>query len=380
MFLIYFIVNYIYKKKENAVMAVPKCGVLSVNTEQIDLKTLGWTEQFAAAFQQNALPGCAPARVTRIYNRFYELHGEHRQWLAELAGKFKHGASGGEALPAVGDWVCVEPLPDPERGIIHSVLPRSSRFLRKTPGALSDVQVIAANIDILFILMGLDNDYNPRRLERYLVLARESGATPVVVLNKTDLVSGEILDLQREDVAIAAAPAPVIELSALLGNGCRQICELLPPGKTGALVGSSGTGKSTLINRLIGSEIQKTGELRDDFKGRHTTTARELFILPGGQLLIDTPGMRELQLWVNRDELLQGFPEIAEAATTCKFRDCRHINEPGCAVLAALEEGTIDSERYTHFLKLDRELAQLERRRTDYRRSGKQARKKHRRR
>lgn len=335
------------------------------------IQQLGWNRFFADQLSDTERRQWTVARVTRVFNRFYQLHGEHCALLAELSGSFKHRAGGGEALPAVGDWVVAEPLNSDGQAVIHRILNRQSRFLRKTPGTLSDVQVIAANIDILFIVMGADNDYNPRRLERYLILARESGAQPVVVLNKTDLVDEEILAMQREDLQETARPAPVVELSALLGTGCAQLLEILAAGQTGAMVGSSGTGKSTLLNRLLGEERQKTGGLRDDQKGRHTTIARELFCLPGGQLLIDTPGIRELQLWVTRKELLNGFPEIAEAASHCRFRDCAHQNEPGCGVLQAVEAGEIDPDRLEHFRKLDRELARTAERRIEYRRSGK---------
>ncbi len=334
----------------------------------------GFSPEFEARFREVAARfpdvSLVPLRIVRENRGQYvalplpEAGNENAGAVkAEVTGKFRHDAPGKSAFPAVGDWVAAERLSGGV-ALIHAVLPRSSRFARRAPGEGDEEQVVAANVDTLLVVCGLDGDFNIRRIERYLSLARDSGAVPVIVLNKTDLgdgVSGKI-----SAVEAAAGGAAVHALSARTGEGIAALDPYLEPDRTVALVGSSGAGKSTLVNRLLGLERQKTGEVRDDdSRGRHTTTHRELIALPGGALLIDTPGMRELQLWGGEESLAGGFPEIEELAASCRFRDCTHEKEPGCAVKSALESGGLDQNRYRSYLKLRRELAALERRRAD---------------
>jgi ribosome biogenesis GTPase len=259
----------------------------------------------------------------------------------------------------VGDWVALETRVAEGRATIHAVLPRRSAFVRKAAGAAREVQVLAANIDTAFLVMGLDSDFNPRRLERALVLAWESGATPVVLLNKADLCP----DLgERQRTAEWADPGvPVHALSARRGQGLEALERYLQPGRTVALLGSSGAGKSTIANRLLGEERLRTAEVRPhDQRGRHTTSHRELFALPGGALLIDTPGLRELQLWATEEGLADAFEDVDRLARSCRFRDCRHRGEPGCAVTAAVESGELSEERLRSHHKLAAELHHLE--------------------
>lgn len=279
---------------------------------------------------------------------------------AHLPGRLWHAASADD-LPAVGDWVTMTVTAnDPSATIIQSVLPRRTAFRRKTAGPVTEPQVIAANIDIAFIATALPNDVNLRRIERYLTLIWESGATPVVLITKSDLVSAP--DDFIRDVRAVAVGVDVVAVSTVSGAGIDAIRAMLSPGITAALLGSSGTGKSTLVNALAGETLQRVGEVRDDGAGRHTTTHRQLIDLPNGASLIDTPGLRELQLWSAAGGLEETFRDIAELAERCRFRDCTHASEPGCAVLAALERGVLDADRLHHWRELQRELAYLERR------------------
>jgi ribosome biogenesis GTPase len=271
---------------------------------------------------------------------------ESREREATVSGRLRH--SGGD-WPAVGDWVVLE-----GGSRIARVLPRLTAFSRKEPGAVTRAQVIATNIDVLFVVAGLDGDFNLRRLERYLLLARESGARPVVVLNKSDLRA------DTEEVArhAGALGAPVVTTSALDGYGLAALEAHIAPCQTAGLTGSSGVGKSTLLNRLLGSERQRVQEVREsDSRGRHTTVRRELFLAPSGWLIVDTPGLRELQLWAGAESVDLAFADIADLAQQCRFRDCRHQGEPGCAVVS----GGIDEGRLASYAKLQREAAHLER-------------------
>ncbi len=276
---------------------------------------------------------------------------------ALLTGRFRHEARARADLPAVGDWVMARTEPNGP-ATISALLPRASAFMRKVAGETTEEQVVAANVESVFLVCGLDNDFNARRIERALTAAWESGAQPVVILNKADLVA-DCDSIVAETVAVAPG-VPVVALSALAGQGLEALAPWLVPGHTVALIGSSGTGKSTLTNALLGEERLATGEVREtDSRGRHTTTHRELVQLPGGALLLDTPGMRELQLWGDDSGLDGAFPEMAALVERCRFSDCTHQSEPDCAVLAALAEGSLEAERLAAWRKLQRELRYL---------------------
>jgi ribosome biogenesis GTPase len=279
---------------------------------------------------------------------------------AVRSGRLTHRATSRRELPAVGDWVVVRKRPDESRGAIIAVLPRRSWFSRRMAGQVTDEQVVAANVDVVFIVMSLDFDFSLRRLERYLLLARESGASPVVLLTKPDVC--EDVPAHLAEVTALTGDVPVHVVSPRLGEGLDRVAGHLPAGKTGALLGSSGVGKSTIINRLVGRDVQKTRDIREaDSKGRHTTTHRQLVFLPNGGFLIDTPGMRELQLWDVGEAVRETFDEIEALAIDCRFTDCRHRDEPRCAVKAAVEDGRLLAARLESYLKLQDELDHLAR-------------------
>jgi ribosome biogenesis GTPase len=325
------------------------------------LDALGWNDQFAQAYAPWAeKSGHSPGRVLIGFNYIYRVFSESGEMDAVLTGRIKHQASSRGELPAVGDWVVVRRQPDEDRGAIVAVLPRHSRFSRRMAGQVTDEQIVAANVDVVFVVMGLDDDFSVRRLERYLLMARESGADPVVLLTKPDLCAD--VAARVTDVATAAGGIPVHVLSPKHNEGLEQVAQYLTPGRTGALLGSSGVGKSTIINRLVGSDVQRTQEVREaDSKGRHTTSHRELVRLPDRGLLIDTPGMRELQLWDAGEAVSETFDDIEALAPSCHFTDCGHRDEPRCAVKAAVDEGRLPAGRLESYLKLQGELAYLAR-------------------
>jgi ribosome biogenesis GTPase / thiamine phosphate phosphatase len=328
----------------------------------MDLRQLGWNEALARAFQPHAEQGHRPARVATEYtNELYRLYLEQGEVLGQLAGRLRHHAETRADLPAVGDWVAVTPLEGEDKAVIHAVLPRQSKFSRKVAGRVTEEQVVAANVTTILLVMGLDEDYSPRRLERYLTMAWESGAQPVVVLNKVDLC--EDLAAREAEIASIAVGAEVIPISALQGTGLERLAAHVVPGATVALLGSSGVGKSTVINRLVGQEVLKTAEVRaSDSTGKHTTTRRELILLPSGGLVMDTPGMRELQVWEAGAGVSGAFDDIERLAEWCRFSDCTHHEEPGCAVRAALDSGELEAARLESYFTIQRELQHLERR------------------
>ena len=325
------------------------------------LKDLGWSDQLTTDFEPHTAAGLVPARVAVQHRGEYVIYSELGELRATVAGRIEHEASGAGDLPAVGDWVAVAARPSEGTATIQAVLPRRTKFSRKVALTASQEQVLAANVDTVFLLTSLNEDLNLRRIERYLALAWESGAQPVIVLTKTDLADDPARHVL--DVEAIAFGVPVHTISSLTGDGLDLVRSYLLPGKTVALLGSSGVGKSTLVNTLAGEELLAVSEIREsDGEGRHTTTARQLVLLPEGGLVLDTPGMRELQLWESADGLGETFTDVEELAAQCRFSDCAHRTEPGCAVQAALEDGTLDYGRWASYKKLQRELAHLERR------------------
>jgi ribosome biogenesis GTPase len=319
------------------------------------IKDFGWSDALQAAFEPHAAAGLSPARVVAHHRGLWRLVTDAGDCAGRLSGRFAAEAGAGEH-PVVGDWLAISRV-DGANGdaLIHALMPRKSAFARRAAGGVG-VQIVAANVDIAFLVAALNNDLNPRRLERYLIAARDSGAAPVVVLTKADLSSD--LDAERQAVIDIAAGAPVVTLSALTGEGVEALQRWLLPGVTAALLGSSGAGKSTLLNALAGEELMSTRAVREgDDRGRHTTTHRELFRLSGGALLIDTPGMRELGLVADEAALDESFADITELIPLCRFSDCTHASEPGCAILAAQADGSLSAERWQSYLKLQRELA-----------------------
>ena len=321
------------------------------------LEDLGWNETFAAAFEPHAGQGLVPARVFRDLGVYTVSTGD-RELPAAASGRLWRGDESA-GRPAVGDWVAVRlPTLPEEPGLIRAILPRKSKFSRKAAGSRTEEQVVAANVDTVFLVTGLDGDYSLRRIERYLAVAWESGSDPVVVLNKADLAPN--LDAVLREVEAVALGVPIHAVSARAGEGIDALAAYLKPGKTVSLLGSSGVGKSTIINRLLGSDIQRVREVREsDQTGKHTTTHRELFLVPTGGLVLDTPGMRELQLWDADEGIEAAFADIQELAEECRFGDCTHNGEPGCAVEEAVEAGTLDPARLESWRKLQREQHQV---------------------
>jgi ribosome biogenesis GTPase / thiamine phosphate phosphatase len=333
------------------------------------LVDLGWDPGWATAFLPYDAEGLVPARVVAAHRDAWVVArpGDVPDTTATVSGRFRHEAFGAGDFPAVGDWVAVAASrADGSPTIVQAVLPRRTAFMRsageeRLAGSLAAEQVLAANVDVAFVVAGMDGDFNLRRIERYLAVAWSGGATPVIVLNKADVAA----DAEGLRVA-AAAVAPGVEvhaISALQGDGVEPLRDAhLARGRTAVVLGSSGVGKSTLVNALAGEERQRTAAVRDDdSRGRHTTTHRELVRLPGGALLIDTPGIRSLGVAGAADGIDTAFADIADLALSCRFSDCRHAGEPGCAIAAALSDGSLSADRLASHRKLEREAAYVAR-------------------
>jgi len=324
---------------------------------ELTLEELGFNSAFAQHFNSIDNIDLSPCRVSLEQRGLYCVVTEFGEMAAVCTGKMLYEAE----KPVIGDWVMAQILDEqPPKAIITSMLPRKSMFSRKEAGSRMKEQPVAANIDTVLIVMGLDHNFRAARIERYLTLAWESGADPVVVLTKCDLC--EDVELKISEVMASAPGVPVHAVSVLQGIGLEYLDGYIYTGQTVALLGSSGVGKSTIVNYLLGNEVMRVQEVRDDdSRGRHTTTHRQLFVLQSGGMVIDTPGMRELQLWDANDGLAEAFSDIESLAKECKFRDCKHNDEPGCAVRRALIDGTLDARRFENYRKMLGELRYFER-------------------
>ena len=323
------------------------------------LKTLGWNSFFENQFEEYKKSGFVPGRIAVENKNNFSVLTESGEITGEVSGKLMFTAESNSKLPKTGDWVVLSVFDSGNIGIIHNVLERQTKVSRKKPGKTTDEQVIITNVDFIFIVQSLDNNYNINRLERYLATVYQSGAEPIVILSKSDLCND--VDSKIADIKKNHSNVKIIAVSSFENVGIGEITNLLEHGKTYAFLGSSGVGKSTIINKLIGEEIQKTTEVRTvDNKGKHTTTKRELIILPDKGILIDTPGMRGLKLWSADEGMSNTFNEFEEFAGQCKYSDCTHTHETGCAVIEAVNNNVIEQSRYENYLKMRKELRYLE--------------------
>lgn len=344
----------------------------------MNLDKLGWNEYFSEHFEQYVEKGLKPARVISQQKNNYVLSGETGILNAKLAGKFRHTAVMSKDFPVVGDWVVIQPIEDGSQAIIHGVLPRKNGFARKQPisggrkiknghivGGMIEEQIVAANVDTAFIVSGLDGNFNLQRIERYITLAYNSDCNPVILLNKADLCN-DTAGFTAKVQAIALG-IPVYPISVLNNMGMDVFAEYMLPGKTIVFLGSSGVGKSTITNHLLGEEKQRVNIVSTaNGKGMHTTTGKELFLHGSGCMVIDTPGLRELQLWGDEDALEQSFQDIITIAASCKFSDCSHGEEPGCAVQKAIQDDVITQERFESYKKQAYELQSLSKERRQF--------------
>jgi ribosome biogenesis GTPase len=323
------------------------------------LEKLGWNSSLQESF--DSLPGknLIPGRIAVEDKHHYIALTRRGDFTAQITGKVLHESKNPAALPKVGDWVALSIVENEGKAQIHHILPRRTKLSRKAPGREIEEQVLVTNIDLAFVVQALDQSFNPALIQRHLLMAFESGARPIVVLNKIDLCAD--LDAKVAEAEKCASNAPIVTVCGVTGKGIERLSAFIQPSETVVFIGSSGVGKSTLTNQLYGEEIQATADVREkDAKGRHMTTWRELIILPSGGLVIDTPGMREFHIWLAGEGMHEAFPDLEELAVKCHFRNCTHLIEKRCAVLEALASGQIPRERYDNFLKLHRELQFLE--------------------
>lgn len=325
----------------------------------MELTKLGWNAERDEQFAPHLAKGLVPARVAVEDKHFYRVWTANAELSAQVTGKFIHESRRDHSvLPKVGDWVAVKLLPNEEKATIHAILPRRTQITRKMTGRDTAEQILATNVETVFLVTAADASYNPARLERMLVMAHDSGARPVVILNKIDLCDD--LDTKLAEATRMAGHAQVLAACARTGRGVKKLAGLIKPGDTVVFIGTSGVGKSSLINRLYGEEIAPTLEVREsDAKGRHATSWREMIFLPQGGVVIDTPGMREFHIWAAGEGAKETFPEIEALAAGCHFRDCTHTKEKDCAVLAALAAGTLPRERHDSFVKIQIEISYL---------------------
>lgn len=320
------------------------------------LEDLGYDQWFEANKPGNAKAGCAIARITAVDKGRFVLRNEHAEVSAELTGKFRFSVTSPSDFPTVGDWVYAQFFNDNSSALIHAVFPRKSYLKRKTSGINIEEQLIASNLDIAFVIQSCDRNFNIRRLERYLVMVYDGHIEPIVVLSKTDLISPDKLQQMIESVKNVGISEKIIPVSNATSRGLDHLHELLVPGKTYCMLGSSGVGKTTLINNLMRCDLLATGDVRDfDGKGKHTTTRRQLVLLESGSMLIDTPGMRELAVMAAHDGIENSFADIEELSQSCRFKDCSHTAEIGCSVLQAVASGTLGKDRYNNYLRIIKE-------------------------